>query len=184
MGLMKLLSSEEYKLKVMKVLFSSEARKINFTALGVNINGGIFPKIAYDLANENRYVFLSSSFDDGAAALYHPHSNLINVGKDDNSVSWKGYVIHEAVHAWIDRSEMDIFTLNDEAVAYIGQALYLRQFGHIATDGIYGTAAKIAGDISSGKNPGKGDLAILKMRIINNPAYSHLDVETKSYTNG
>ena len=175
---------EIYKSKVIQILQSPQAMIINFTALGVTIHGSIFPTIAFDLQNDFRGVAVSSSFDNGAAALYHPQTNLIDLGIDDNSIDWKGYVVHESVHAWIDRSRLSITSLNNEATAYIAHLLYLRQFGKVFIGGIYGAAYKIANDIANGKTPSGNDLAILKMRIINNPTYSHLDVGTMAFIDG
>lgn len=178
--------AEEYKKKVMRVLFSREVYNINFKAYGVTIHGGIFPKIAYDIANEKRFVKINSSFDPGgAAARYYPDQNMLDIPDDDNSVHWKGYVIHEAVHAWVDRSKLNILAVHDEGLAYIAHTLYLRQHNLVAFEsGHYQTAAKIATDISQGKTPDIKDLSLLAIRIINRPVYFHLTPDSKYNADG
>ena len=169
-----------YQGKVRNVLLSREAANINFTAFGINIRGTIFPDIAEDFTGEkkSRTLVVKDKFEEGVAALYYKATNTMEVGLDAvNSRMWKGYVIHEAVHAWIDKSKLRPLRVENEAIAYIAQAVYYRRVGmgrsRFSSD-IYLTARDIGNAIIRGQNPPDSLLTKLKTVILANPTYGHL----------
>lgn len=169
-----------YQGKVRDVLMSREAANINFTAFGINIRGTIFPDIANDFTGDKptRSVVVKDSFDDGVAALYYKATNTMEVGLDAvNSRMWKGYVIHEAVHAWIDKSKLRPLRVENEAIAYIAQAVYYRRVGMSRSrfsSELYLTARDIGNLIINGQTPSDTLLTKLKNSILAHPAYGHL----------
>ena len=169
-----------YQGKVRTVLMSREAANINFTAFGINIRGTIFPGIAEDFTGEKktRTLVVREKFEEGVAALYYKATNTMEVGLDAvNSRMWKGYVIHEAVHAWIDKSKLRPLRVENEAIAYIAQAVYYRRVGmgrsRFSSD-IYLTARDIGNAIISGQTPPAALLTKLKNAILASPTYGHL----------
>jgi hypothetical protein len=173
-----------YRGKVREVLMSREASNINFNLLGIRISGTIFPDIANDIAGDKptRSVVVRDSFDDGAAAIYDPKTNTMEVGTDPvNSRIWKGYVIHEAVHAWIDKSKLRPLFVDNEAVAYIAQAIYYRRVGvgrSRFTTPAYLSARDIGNLIIRGQTPTDKLITKLKSDILASPTYSHLTPTT------
>lgn len=173
--------------KVREVLLSREASKVNFTAYSITISGTIFPIIANDMSgvSPTRFVSVSSTFSNGAAALYHPDTNTIEVGEDpSNSRIWKGLVLHEAVHAWIDRSRLTPPAVNNEAVAYIAQAIYYRRVGLSRTrtpNPIYLAARDIGNSILANTTPSAAALTNLTTLILASATYSHLTA-TSTYS--
>jgi hypothetical protein len=173
-----------YRGKVREVLMSREASKINFTALGVTISGTIFPIIADDITGDKptRAVVVQSSFQNGVAAQYHTDTNVMDVGLDPaNSRFWKGSVIHEAVHAWIDRSKLTPTAVDNEAVAYIAESIYYRRVGMARSrigNPIHLSARDIANTILSGGTPSNQSLQTLKSNIMANTNYSSLTATT------
>lgn len=166
--------------RVRQVLMSREASNINFTALTVSISGTIFPIIANDMSglSPTRFVTVSSAFSGGAAALYHPTTNTMEVGEDPaRSRVWAGLVVHEAVHAWIDRSRLTPTGVDNEAVAYIAQAIYYRRVGLSRArtpNPIYLAARDIGNTFIRGGTPGDTALQNLKSLIQASSTYSHL----------
>jgi hypothetical protein len=169
-----------YRGKVRTVLMSREAANINFTAYGINIRGSIFPDIASDFTGDKptRTLVVKEKFEPGVAALYYKDLNKMEVGLDAvNSRMWKGYVIHEAVHAWIDKSKLRPLRVENEATAYIAQAVYYRRVGmsrqRFSSD-LYLTARDIANVIIHGQTPPVSLLNKLKTVILADPTYGHL----------
>lgn len=173
--------------KVIQVLNSREAERINFTAASISITGGtVFKAIANDLGglSPSRFITVSSSFSGGAAALYHPTTNTFEVAEDRvGSRVWAGLVIHEAVHAWIDRNSLTPTAVDNEAVSYIAQAIYYRRTGLARSrtpNPIYLAARDIANSILQGSGVSAAPLQTLRDLILGSPTYSHLN-STMSY---
>lgn len=169
-----------YRGKVRAVLMSREAANINFTAFGINIRGTIFPDMANEFTGDKatRSLAVRENFPDGVAALYHTDKNLMEVGLDAvNSRMWKGVVIHEAVHAWVDKNKLRPLIVENEAIAYIAQAIYYRRVGmgrgRFFSD-IYLTARDVGNVIINGQRPSETLLTKLKTAILAHPAYSSL----------
>ncbi len=173
--------------KVIDVLNSREASRINFTALGIAISGTIFPQVAQDMSglSPSRFVTTSPAFTNGAAALYHPDTNTMEVGPDPvGSRVWKGLVVHEAVHAWIDKSSLQPTAVHNEAVAYIAQAIFYRRVGLSRSrtpNPIYLAARDIGNVILQGGTPAAAALQSLTTEIMASSTYSHLNA-TSVYT--
>jgi hypothetical protein len=169
-----------YRGKVREVLMSREASNINFTAFGIKISGIIFPTIANDITGDKptRYVTVTKDVYEGAGAVYDRSTNTMEVGFDEvNSRIWKGYVVHEAVHAWIDRSKLRPLMVDNEAVSYIAQAIYYRRVGlsrSRLTNPVYLAARDIGNLLMKGLIPSDESLQKLRSSILARPAYSHL----------
>ncbi len=176
--------------RVIDVLNSREAANINFTALGLTISGTIFPQIAQDMGgiSPTRFVTVSQAFSGGAAALYHTDTNTMEVGTDPSSSRvWKGLVIHEAVHAWIDKSSLQPTAIDNEAVSYIAQAIYYRRVGLSRTrtpNPIYLAARDVGNVVLQGGTPSATLLQNLKTLISNSSTYSHLTATSVYTANG
>ncbi|MBC7797378.1 MAG: hypothetical protein H7Z37_10935, partial [Pyrinomonadaceae bacterium] len=125
-----------------------------------------------------------TSFSGGAAALYHTTTNTFEVGTDPvGSRIWSGLVVHEAVHAWIDRNRLTPTAVDNESVAYIAQAIYYRRVGlarERTPNPIYLAARDIANSILQGNSVSAAGLTSLRNLILASPTYSHLTA-TSSY---
>src|SRR5215213_7473223 len=177
-----------YRGKVRDVLLSREAANINFTALGIIIRGTIFADIAGDLADDKatRHVRVNNDYNDGGAAYYR-ETNTMEVGLDAvNSRMWKGYVVHEAVHAWIDKAKLKPMMVDNEAVAYIAQAIYYRRVGvsrsRFSTPS-YLSARNVGNYFINGQTPPAVLFTKLKTDILASPTYSHLTLTTVDNAN-
>jgi hypothetical protein len=177
-----------YRGKVRNVLLSREAANINFTAFGVTIRGTIFADIAGDLNGDKatRSVVVNKDYNDGGAAYYR-ETNTMEVGLDAvNSRIWKGYIIHEAVHAWIDKSRLRPLMVDNEALAYIAQAIYYRRVGvsrsRFSTPS-YLSARNIGNYYINGQTPPGSLFTKLKTDILSSPTYSHLTLTTVDEAN-
>jgi len=169
-----------YRGKVREVLMSREASNINFTAFTLQIRGTIFPAIANDILGNNptRYLVVQKNFADGEAAAYTTSTNVMEIGLNSaNSRIWKGFVIHETVHAWIDKSKLSPLEVDNEAVAYIAQGIYYRRVGVSRSrfsNPIYLAAWDLGNSFINGQPPSNQALTNLKNLILANPAYSHI----------
>ena len=177
-----------YRGRVRTVLLSREAANINFTAFGITIRGTIFADLAEDFNGENptRKVIVNKEYDDGGAAYYRA-KNTMEVGHDAvNSRIWKGEVIHEAVHAWIDKSKLRPLMVDNEAVAYIAQAIYYRRVGvarYRFTTPQFISARDVGNYFINGQKPPEALFTKLKTEILSRPAYSHLTMTTVDESN-
>jgi hypothetical protein len=177
-----------YRGKVRNVLLSREAANINFTALGITIRGTIFAEIAKDFGGESpaRKVNVNKDYNDGGAA-YWRDTNTMEVGLDAvNSRIWRGYVVHEAVHAWIDRNRLRPMMVDNEAVAYIAQAIYYRRVGvarrRFSTPS-YLSARDVGNYFINGQTPPVALIAKLKTDILSSDTYRHLTPTTVDNAN-
>lgn len=158
---------------ILDVLSSPEVLSINFSAYGTSIKGSDFYETFVEMVFGTRNVTVSPEFSNGAAATYHPDTNVIKVGlKSGIQFLWESYVVHEVVHAIIDRKKLQIPALENEALAYIAQMIYLQKLNRVQfSDAIYMTAARLAGLIANGSSPSTVDLEVFKAKILINPAY-------------
>jgi hypothetical protein len=172
-----------YRGKVRDVLLSREAANINFTALGITIRGTIFADIAGDLSDDKatRHVRVNKDYNDGGAAYYRD-TNTMEVGLDAvNSRIWKGYVVHEAVHAWIDKARLKPMMVDNEAVAYIAQAIFYRRVGvsrNRFSTPHYLSARNVGNYFINGQAPPAALFTKLKTDILSSPTYGHLTPTT------
>jgi hypothetical protein len=182
-------NNNTYRGKVREVLMSREAANINFTAYGIQISGTIFPTVANDFTGEKptRYVVVKKEVYGGAGAVYDRSTNTMEVEFDEiNSRIWKGYVVHEAVHAWIDRNKLKPLMVDNEAVSYIAQAIYYRRVGLSRSrldNPVYLAARDIGNLLIKGGTPSDTSLQNLRSQILARPAYSHLTAATVDTSN-
>jgi len=103
----------------------------------------------------------------------------------------RALMVHEAVHAAMDMDKIPLTMQESEALAYVGQALYLRRNGDdigntlvqppfsenprnfLAWTGIFQFAARIARDIDLGRPVSDADLIGLGLSISVAPAYEN-----------
>lgn len=169
--------------KVRNVLLSREAANINFTAYGITIRGTIFAEIAGDFNGDSpvRKVIVNKEYDDGGAAYYRS-KNTMEIGTDAvNSRIWKGEAVHEAVHAWIDKSKLRPLMVDNEAVAYIAQAIYYRRVGvarNRFTKPQFLSSRDIGNYFIKGATPPDALLTKLKTDILSRKIYEHLTLTT------
>lgn len=127
-------STEQIKAKAIQILNSKEASEINFTMFGVTISGTIFPIIARDLQEEHP-TFLARKVEigvmaKGVAAVYSSTDNTLYFSRTDylDGRLFATSVIHEAVHAWVDRILAGYLTVwENEALAYVSHHIYARK---------------------------------------------------------
>jgi hypothetical protein len=119
------------------------------------------------------------------SAAYSPHSDTLTVPNDKlASVAAQAGVLHEGIHALVDMYKCkDVTVLNDEAAAYLAEAIYLRAAhswvnGGAAEMAIYNAADQLAKahDLYSkrGVRLSVDDAADLRAAIHKHPAYSSI----------
>lgn len=129
------------------------------------------------------------------SAAYSPHSDTLTLPDDKlASVSSRAAVLHEGIHALVDIYKCkEVTVLNDEAAAYLAEAIYLRAAhswvgGGGAEMAIYDAADKVAKahDLYSrrGIRLSNDDVADLRAAIHKHPAYSGLGAKQKTSGHG
>lgn len=117
---------------ILQALRGWEASRIRFTfAAGGNnitINRATFDRVARAIEGNVVHVTVSRTFPAGVGALYHSDTNTIEtppvIGRAD-----LGLVLHESTHAFFDLASTGLPALDDEAAAYVVDALYFRMTG-------------------------------------------------------
>lgn len=129
------------------------------------------------------------------SAAYHPHSDTLTLPDDKlASVSSRAAVLHEGIHALVDMYKCkEVTVLNDEAAAYLAEAIFLRAAhswinGGAAEMAIYDAADKVAKahDLygKRGVRLSHDDVADLRAAIHKHPAYSGLGARQKTSGHG
>lgn len=129
------------------------------------------------------------------SAAYSPHSDTLTLPDDKlASVSSRAAVLHEGVHALVDMYKCkEVTVLNDEAAAYLAEAIYLRAAHSWISGGavemaIYDAADKVAKahDLYSkrGVRLSSDDVADLRAAIHKHPAYSGVGAGQKTSGHG
>ena len=122
------------------------------------------------------------------SAAYSPHSNTMHIGelnRPPNDV-WRAGIVHESVHALIDLRRVSTTVLNDETVAYIAEAIYIRAGGIWITpsDPNAAAARQIVEDkqlhIRNGVALTPRDGRALQAAILATPAYRGADQQQTS----
>jgi hypothetical protein len=111
-----------------RVLEYAPPSRINFHLGGLLVTPQGFRDIGTELRNENIHVHPSSALPQDAVAAYDWHTDTLTVYenvRDLINTYWgKAVLVHEAVHAMIDRNRAVATTLlTAEAAAYIAQVL-------------------------------------------------------------
>jgi hypothetical protein len=117
--------------RVIGVLSGVEATRIRFTIPvggGITINRFTFQRVAGAIKRGDVHVKVTTTFPAGVGAQYDPSTNTIEtppvIGRVD-----EGLVLHECTHAFFDLASTAIPALDDEATAYVVDALYFRMTG-------------------------------------------------------
>ena len=129
------------------------------------------------------------------SAAYSPHSDTLTVPDDRlASVTAQAGVLHEGIHALVDIYKCkEVTVLNDEAAAYLAEAIYLRAAhswvnGGAAEMAIYQAADQVARahDLYSkrGVRLALADVADLRAAISKHPAYSSIGARQKTSGHG
>jgi hypothetical protein len=129
------------------------------------------------------------------SAAYHPHSDTLTVPDDKlATVTSQAGVLHEGIHALVDMYKCkEVTVLNDEAAAYLAEAIYLRAAhswvsGGAAEMAIYDAADQVAKahDLYSkrGVRLSVDDVAGLRAAINKHPAYSGIGAKQKTSGHG
>ena len=129
------------------------------------------------------------------SAAYSPHGDTLTLPSDNiASVSSRAAVLHEGVHALVDMYKCkEVTVLNDEAAAYLAEAIFLRAShswinGGAAEMAIYDAADKVAKAHDLYGKPGvrlsTDDVADLRAAIHKHPAYSGVGATQKTSGHG
>lgn len=121
------------------------------------------------------------------SAAYTPHSNTMSVGQMDRPPSdvWRAGIVHESVHALVDLRKTRTTELNDETVAYIAEAIYIRAGGIWITPGDPAAAAILNAarniveghqlHVNNGVELTSNNCRALQAAILSHTAYSGAD---------
>jgi hypothetical protein len=172
--------------KAIAVMQSREAKNINFTVFGFALKGTDFGVIAseIDAASPNRFVVHQPNLGTGVGAQYDNTTNTLEMGLDpSNSRTWKGAVIHESVHAIADKRKSTLPDVQEEAIAYIAEAIYFRRVGLSRSRinaPIHLAARDLGNLILQGKTPTITQLNKLTSLILADPVYSGIGLTATS----
>jgi hypothetical protein len=141
-------------------LKSKAAQKIDFWCNGIHVDGGGFYAVYTSLITDLLHVSVNRELAAKKIGQYSDATNTFyfaraNFGDRDSTVAEKALTIHESVHAMIDisfnspegwgadvssghpsrdstRYHPNLMTLQEEAVAYVAQALFIvNAIGHM-----------------------------------------------------
>lgn len=122
----------QYLDRIVKVLRSPEARRINFTLNGVRVYGQGFETVAQILEKGKLKIRPGRSLPADASMRYDPESKFLEFSGAprpffdslDTKIAAKMGIIHEAVHVLAHYNKLSVLTENDEAAAYVACQLY------------------------------------------------------------
>ncbi len=120
------------RVRVLHVLRGPEASRIRFTfpAVGgpITVNHMTFDRVARAIEDGDIHISVTKTFPPGVYAQYDSSTNTILtppvIGRVD-----AGMVLHECTHAAFDLARTAVSALDDEAAAYVVDALYFRMTG-------------------------------------------------------
>ncbi|QYO66850.1 hypothetical protein [Leptolyngbya sp. 7M] len=171
--------------RVISILRSPEAMRIRFSfdsgGTTHTIRRRTFEQVARAVENRRIRVIVSTTFGAGVGALYHPDSNTIETPPVIGRAN-QGLLLHEAVHAAFDLQRTAIPAVDDEAAAYVADALYFRMTGLARlrwNAQLHAFAGNIADSILRDYQAGRVSIptadpllwGILRAFIISNPTY-------------
>jgi hypothetical protein len=139
------------QLLVASVLRDPVARRINFTSLrlagaGIEVSGTLLGELAMNYLRGHIDVQVNpAKVTPGATAAYNSGTDILFLRHEDWSVSGRGLIVHESVHALNDKRSLQVRKDDDEAAAYVAQVLYLRLSGFDVSRGVQ-QAAAVSGD--------------------------------------
>lgn len=129
------------KEQMIGILRGGDAGRIRFTysngAVTLAINGHVFSNVAAGLASghfrvvEGRYSENKIVYSARRDTVNNTEANTFYLGNNQRSSrDFDALVVHEAVHAHIDRARISMPWVDNEAIAYIAQGFYLRNSGY------------------------------------------------------
>jgi hypothetical protein len=149
----------------------------------VDINHGVFSRVATALANDNlhvvegRYSENKLTYSAWADSTTGDAANTFYLGNNDRSSrDFDALVVHESIHAFFDLTRVTIPWADNEAIAYISQGYYLLNSGYPASrmepGEPYRVGYLIAGTLRNGVDASSmiGDL---RSNLIADTRYSH-----------
>ncbi|MGL4552625.1 MAG: hypothetical protein ACRC33_15740 [Gemmataceae bacterium] len=116
--------------RVLLLLCSRAAGKVEFTLDGVYFHGAYFGLIAMAItlktAGFNGIGFKLGGVDPGSDAGYSPSKDAFKVSDATYGTTefQRHALVHEAVHAYLDMAKSSKTALTDEALAYVGGLLF------------------------------------------------------------
>jgi hypothetical protein len=118
------------KERILQILSGPEAARIRFSftagTTSVTIARHVFERVARAIRHGHIGVSVSTTFAAGVGALYHPDTDTIETPPVYGRAN-EGLVLHECTHAYFDiTSNAAVNALQDEAAAYVVDALYFR----------------------------------------------------------
>jgi hypothetical protein len=118
--------------RVLATLRGAEANRIRFTfnstGGAITINRAAFERVARAIERGNLHVRVVTTFRAGVGAQYRSDTNVIEtppvIGRAD-----QGLILHECTHAYYDLISKNLMAVDDEASAYVVDALFFRMTG-------------------------------------------------------
>jgi hypothetical protein len=125
---------ELLKRRVIHVLRGTEAGRIRFTfplAGGgtITISPQTFRDVSRAVEQGDIDVDPHAALPAGADAQYDPDIDTLGVASQHIGRQQEGVLLHECTHAWFDINSTNIGVQDDEAAAYVVDALYYRMSG-------------------------------------------------------
>jgi hypothetical protein len=178
--------------EVLQVLGKPEIQHIDFRVdngiycgnAAHHISRALFTEVA-GYVREGRIRVESGGVPAGLAAVYRPGEDTMRFS-EENFLGYhqlEGYVMHEAVHAWMDANRRrDGDPVTEEGIGFLVQELYLRQFSMSLVTGegdsgaVFGATRNVADAIGRERNPHVTfrDMWPLYDAIARHPSYAHL----------
>lgn len=174
--------------EVVGLLNSATMAKVHF-CYKVHVSAGQFRRVAAKITDGSLIV----GYEPGRSlSAYDPQTNCFKLA-NQNLCNFKvlGNVVHEATHAICDLHKMKMLTADAEIIAYVAQAMWLREnsplhkgneWGDDDTGKLAAAAFAIADKLLDGKTKSAFNHAhLVAIRSALTPIYDGLDAE-KKYT--
>ncbi len=170
-----------------QILMSNEAAQINFVLYSIPFCGIYFSEIASGLEVDFFVTEDKTLLARGVGGEYLCGTNVFQIPPRTNSREWNATIIHEAVHAWFDKSKISIPAYQEESIAYIAEAIYKRKTGFSRNrikSPIHLKAWSVANSILRKQMPDNLELELLKIDILCSRTYKSVGMkETSVYKN-
>jgi hypothetical protein len=166
------------------------AANISISYAGVNVGPTQFINVFYAIKSRRILAFYDHSktyVKDPGTAVYQSNYDVLFVARRiaplmENSFAGlyqRSAILHELVHAVLDAAKSKVSRIEDEKLAYVFQAAYLRQSSFagnaipnaVADPGIFPAAFAIADTMAAGNQPTAQQDAALDKAIRMHPDY-------------
>jgi hypothetical protein len=190
-------AEEAVLIRISNILMSDACQSIDFRYAGFHLDWVNYTAVALSAASPDpkpdRLRVIVGAFQDSTEASYDWRTNTLKLkawSYGATVFSEKSTIVHECTHAAVDQqgSPKTISRVDNEILAYVAQALFVRLSGSIILPGS-GPTALAAQDVANkikdqpGSSLDANDAARLKQTLVTEPLYASLKTRSLTDTN-